>query len=365
MTGLLTASLYRLMHVERGFQADRVVTAIIDLPAKEYPNRVDLYKNMLAKLKQLPGVESVAVTSELPLDGDYWIDMALLPGDTRSVFQMPTEHWRWMSPEYFQTLHLPLIEGRFLSNDDFDRNNAVISALTAKTLWPGKDPIGQHFTHGDPSEKPFTVVGVLGDARTLSLAKPDPMMVYVPYWYRAETTAGLVVRTSQDPSQMANAIRRTVWSVDPAAAVPTVRALGGVVDDSLSTRRFEMDLLLLFAVSAWLLAGLGVYGVVTYSVVQRRHEIGVRMALGAQRANIYAQVLREGLSPVIAGAVLGIAIAFAGARLIASLLYQVNAFNPWIAAFAAVSLLLAGVAACLLPARRAASVDPMQALRSE
>ena len=365
MTGLLTASLYRLMHVERGFQSDRVLTATIELPGKEYPNRVDLYKKMLAKLQQLPGVENAAIVSILPLDGDYWIDMALLPGDTRSVFQMPTEHWRWMSPGYFQALHLPLVEGRFLSNNDDGRNVAVVSALTAKTLWPGKDPIGRQFTHGGNNEKPFTVVGVVGDARTISLAKPDPMMVYVPYWYRAEPTAGLVVRTQQDPSQMANEIRRTIWSIDPAAAVPTVRTLGGVVADSVSTRRFEMDLLLLFAISAWLLAGLGVYGVVTYSVVQRRQEIGLRMALGAQRANIYAQVLREGLTPVLAGAVVGIFVAFAFARLIGSLLFQVDAFNPWIAATAAASLLLAGTSACLLPARRAASVDPMQALRSE
>jgi predicted permease len=365
MTGLLTASLYRLMHIQRGFQADRVLTATIELPGKESSSRVGFYKKMLVKLQQLPGVKNVAVISVLPLAGDSWIDMALLPGDTRSVFQMPTEHWRWISPGYFQALHLPLIQGRFLSNNDDGRNVAIVSALTAKTLWPGKDPIGRQFTHGGNNEKPFTVIGVVGDARTISLAKPDPMMVYVPYWYRAEPTAGLVVRTKQDPSQMANAIRRTVWSVDPAAAVPTVRAFGGVVADSVATRRFEMDLLLLFAISAWLLAGLGVYGVVTYSVVQRRQEIGLRMALGAQRTDIYAQVLREGLMPVVAGAVVGIAIAFALARLIGSLLFQVDAFNPWIAAAAAASLLLAGIAACLLPARRAASIDPMQALRSE
>ncbi|MHB1795128.1 MAG: ABC transporter permease [Acidobacteriaceae bacterium] len=365
MTGLLTASLYRLMHVERGFQADRVLTATIALPAKEYSSRVDLYTKMLRKLRTLPGVESAAIVSVLPLDGDFWIDMARVSGDTRSFFQIPTEHWRWISPGYFQAIHLPLIEGRFLTDSDDGRKDAVISALTAKTLWPGKDPIGQQFTRGGTNEKPFTVVGVVGNARTLSLAKPDPMMIYVPYWYRADNTAGLVVRTSQDPSEMANAIRRTIWSIDPAAAVPTVRALGGVVADSVATRRFEMDLLLLFAISAWLLAGLGVYGVVTYSVVQRRQEIGLRMALGAQRANIYAQVLREGLTPVFAGAVVGIVIAFAFARLIGSLLFQVDAFNPWIAAVAAVSLLLAGTAACLLPARRAASIDPMQALRSE
>jgi predicted permease len=365
MTALLTASLYRLMHVQRGFQADRVLTATIALPAKENSSRVDLYTKMLTKLRTLPGVEAAAIVSVLPLDGDFWIDMARLSGDTRSFFQIPTEHWRWISPGYFQTLHLPLIEGRLLSDSDYGRNDAIVSALTAKTLWPGKDPIGRQFTHGDDNEKPFTVVGVVANARTVSLAKPDPMMVYVPYWYRAETTAGLVVRTRQDPSKMANTIRRTIWSIDPAAAVPTVRALGGVVADSVSTRRFEMDLLLLFANSAWLLAGLGVYGVVTYSVVQRRQEIGLRMALGAQRANIYAQVLREGLTPVVAGAFVGIAVAFAFARLIGSLLFQVDAFNPWIAIAAAASLLLAGTSACLLPARRAASIDPMQALRSE
>lgn len=368
MTGLLTASLYRLMHVGRGFQADRVLTAKIELPRKEYSNPKDsaaFDSKLLAKLRQLPGVESAAITSVLPLDGDTWIDMARISGDTRSFFQMPTEHWRWISPGYFQALHLPLIEGRFFSNDDTGRSDAVISALTAKTLWPGKDPIGRQFTHGDDKEKPFTVIGVVGNARTISLAKPDPMMVYVPYWYRSETGAGLVLRTRQDPTGMANAIRKTIWSVDPAVAVPMVRTLGGMVADSVDNRRFEMDLLLLFAVSAWLLAGLGVYGVVTYSVVQRRQEIGVRIALGAQHANIYAQVLREGLTPVVAGAVVGVAAAFSFARLIGSLLFHVSPFNPWIAAIAAASLLLAGTAACLLPAHRAASIDPMQALRSE
>ena len=365
MTGLLTASFYRLMHVGRGFQADRVLTATIDLPATEYSRRVEIYQNVLGKLRQLSGVENAAIVSVLPLDGDFWIDMARIAGDTRPFSQMPTEHWRWVSPGYFQTIHLPLIEGRFISSDDSGRNVAVISDLTAKTLWRGKDPIGRQFTHGDDKEKPFTVIGVVGNARTINLAKADPMMIYVPYWYRSETTAGLVLRTKSDPDAMANSIRKTVWSIDPAVAVPEVRTLGGVVAGSVGARRFEMDLLLLFAVSAWLLAGFGVYGVVTYSVVQGRQEIGLRMALGAQRANIYAGVLREGLSPVLAGAIVGIAGAWGFTRLIGSLLFHVSAFNPWIAAVAAVSLLLAGVAACLLPARRAASVDPMRALRSE
>ncbi len=368
MTGLLTASLYRLMHVDRGFQASRVLTATVDLPNKQYSSEkasMDFYRRLLAKLRQLPGTESAAITAQLPLNGDTWIDMARVSGDTRSFFQMPTEHWRWISSGYFQTLHLPLIEGRFLSSDDSGRNVAVISALTAKTLWPGKDPIGRQFTHGDDNGKPFTVIGVVGNARTISLAKTDPPMIYVPYWYRSETTAGLVVRTKQDPAEMVNTIRKTVWSIDPVVAVPTVRSLGGVIADSVANRRFEMDLLLLFAAAALLLAGLGVYGVVTYSVVQRRQEIGLRMALGAQRANIYSQVVREGLAPVLSGVVIGIVTAFGFAQLIGSLLFQVSPFNPIIAIGAAMALLLVGAAACLLPAQRAASVDPMQALRSE
>ena len=365
VTGLLMASLYQLMNVEHGFEASRVLTARVDMPSKGYSDRkvsAEFYRKLLGQVQQLPGVESVGITSILPLNGDSWIDILRVRGDGRPLMQLPTEHFRWVSPGYFSALRLPLVAGRFLSDDDYGKNDAVISELAAKTLWPGKDPIGQQFTRDVDT---FTVVGVVGNARTIELARPDPMMVYVPYWYRSGSGAGIVLRTRQDPSAMANALRKSVWSIDPAVAVPDVRTLSGIVSNSVATRRFEMDLLLLFAVCAWLLAGLGVYGVVTYSVVQRKQEIGVRMALGAQRANIYAQVLREGLKPVIAGAIVGIAAAFGFARLLESLLFRTSPFNPAIAICAVALLLVAGAAACLLPARRAASVDPIQALRAE
>lgn len=366
MTGLLTASLYRLMHVHRGFQADRILTATVDLPAKGYSTDAafaEFYREMLTRVRQLPGVDRASISSVLPLEGGGWGYILRLPGDTRPSFSMPMEIVRSISPGYLQALHMPVIGGRFLSADDAGKNVAVISELTAKTLWHEKNPIGRQFTLDGP--KPFTVIGVVANARTISLAKPDPMMVYVPYWYRADAEAGLVVRTKKDPGEMANTIRKAIWSIDPAVAVPTVRTLSGVVDNSVASRQFEMDLLLVFAVSALLLAGLGVYGVVTYSVAQRRQEIGLRMALGAQRANIYAQILREGMIPVVGGAVVGILAAFAFARVIGSLLFHVSPFNPAIAVGAAACVLVAGVAACLLPARRAASVDPMQALRTE
>ena len=190
--------------------------------------------------------------------------------------------------------------------------------------------------------------GVVADARTVSLAKPDPMLIYVPYWYRIEPMAGLVVRTHQVPSEMADVIRQTIWSVDRGVPVPTVRALGGMVADSVANQRFEMDLLLLFAVSALFLAGLGVYGVLTYSVVQRYREIGLRLALGAQRANVYWLVLRDGLLPVAIGAAAGIALAFGSARVVSSLLFQVSPYDPVVSAGAVGMLLAVGTTACLL-----------------
>ena len=173
------------------------------------------------------------------------------------------------------------------------------------------------------------------------------------------------MRTHQQPVTMADDLHRAIWSVDPEVPVPTVRMLGGVVEDSVANRRFETQLLLLFAVSALLLAALGVYGVVTYSVVQREREIGLRLALGAQRQNIYRLVLQDGLVPVLAGALAGVGVAFAFARVVGSLLFQVSPYDSAIATSAVGVLMVLGAAACLLPARRAAAVEPMHALRRE
>jgi predicted permease len=368
MTGLLTASLMKLMAVDRGFTTERTITAMINLPSESYPDtqhRSAFYKDVLQRMGRLPGVEHAAITSILPLTGDGWGDMARAAGDTRPVTQLPLESFRWVSPEYFTTIHLQLVSGQFFSESDWGKNLALISEKTARTLWPGKNPIGRQFSRGEPTEKPFTVVGVVADARTISLSKPDPMLIYVPYWYRCHPVAGLVVRTRQEPGAMANALRQTIWSVDRSVPVPEMRALGGVVADSVANQRFEMDLLLLFAVSALFLAGLGVYGVVMYSVVQRSREIGLRIALGAQRTTVYQLVLRDGLIPVAAGAAAGVALAFGSARMVSSLLFQVSPYDPALAAGAVCALLAVGTTACLLPARRAASVDPMQALRNE
>jgi len=368
MTGLVTTSLYRLLHADRGFEGARVITAEVDLPDKSYSDlatRTAFYKQVLDRLAQLPGVEHAAAISELPLSRDTWIDMIHVPGDARPIMQMPTEHFRWITPGYFATIHMPLVAGRFLSSSDEGKQYAVVSELTAKTLWPGKNPIGQQFGRAGMKENSFIVIGVVRNARTVSLSQQDPMMVYVPYWYRSDKTGGLLLRSRQDPAAMADAMRKAIGRVDPEVPVQEIRLLGGVAEDSVANRRFEMQLLVLFAASALLLAGLGVYGVVTYSVVQRQKEIGLRIALGAQRKNIYGLVLQDGLMPVLAGALAGVAVAFAFARVVGSLLFEVSPYNAAITTSAVAVLVAMGTAACLLPARRAAAVDPMEAIRRE
>jgi predicted permease len=366
MTGLVTLSLMRMMRLDRGFETEHTITAEIALPRGSYEKteqRQSLYERVTASLRQLPGVERAGFINLAPLDGDKWLDWIRVPGDARLPVQLPLAHFREVGPGYFEAIHLPLLAGRMLSDGDKGKQVVLISELTAKTMWPGRDAVGQTFKHGAGTV--FTVIGVVKDARTITLAKPDPMVVYVPYWYRADNGGSVIMTTRQDPSAMADAIRKAVWSIDPAVAVPTVRTMDGIVEDSVANRRFEMDLLLLFAVSALLLAGLGIYGVVNYSVVQREREIGLRIALGAQRENIYGLVLREGLLPVVVGAVVGIGIAFVLTRAAKSLLFEVSPYNPAIVCFSVGALILAGVVACLLPAQRAASVEPMVALRSE
>jgi predicted permease len=281
------------------------------------------------------------------------------------LFSRPAASFRWLSAGYFETMRMPLIAGRFFTDDDRGKNLAVVSQRAAQIAWHGQNPIGQFFRRGDPDDKPIQVIGIVGDVRAVDLSKEPPAMVYVPITYRSNQTGSFVLRTDNDPAGMAAPIRKTIWSIDAQVPVPEVRTMETIVDGSLGARNFQMHLLLAFAACALVLAALGIYGVVAYSALQRTRELGIRIALGAQPAQIYRLILEDGVTPVLLGTLAGIALADVAARAISGLLFGVGSFNIGIAAVAAAVLLLTGTLASLLPAIRATRIDPVQALRAE
>jgi predicted permease len=368
LAGMFLLSLYRLLRVDRGFTAEHVIGASVVLPDKQYGKPVQreaFYQRSLEQLRQLPGVRSAGVISVLPLEGDRWGDLISLPTDTRPLFSRPAASFRWISPGYFETMQVPLVAGRFFTQDDLGKNVAVISQRAAQIAWHSQNPIGQFFRRGDPDGKPFQVIGIVGDVRAVDLSKQPPAMVYVPLTYRSNNTGSFVIRTANDPAAMADPIRKAIWSIDAQVPVPEVRTMQTIVDGSLAARNFQLHLLLAFAVCALVLAALGIYGVVAYSALQRTRELGIRIALGAQPAQIYRLILEDGVRPVLFGTLAGIALALLAARAISGLLFGVVGFNIGIAAAAAAVLLVTGGIASLLPAIRATRIDPVQALRAE
>ncbi|MGH9352198.1 MAG: FtsX-like permease family protein, partial [Terriglobia bacterium] len=272
--------------------------------------------------------------------------------------------FRFISPGYFQAVGLPLVRGRFLSESDRGKDVALISESVARKLLPGRDPIGMHLLWaqlGPP--KPREIVGVVADVRDTSDEAPVPA-VYLPLWtFHQEET--LVVRTAMNPSAAAGSIRRAVWSVDPQVAIPREHTLKTIVLSSEATRRYETFLGALFAIFAVLLAALGLYGVISYSVTQRTHEIGIRMALGAQRSDVLKMVVGDGLKLVAVGIAGGILGALALTRLLSGLLFGVKPDDPGTLALVALVLVVVGLIATYAPARRATKVDPMVALHHE
>ncbi|MFZ0589208.1 MAG: ABC transporter permease [Bryobacteraceae bacterium] len=368
IAGLFITSMFKLLHVNRGFDAEHVLSAEVVLPDKQYGEsgaRNAFYERALGQLRQLPGVQAAGVVSVLPLDGDYWGDLISRIGDARPLFERPSAHFRWISPGYFEALTVPLIAGRFLDERDKGKKVAIISKRVADIVWPGMNPIGQKFRRGDPDEAPFEVIGEVGDIRAIDLSKEPQPMVYAPYWYRSREVGWFAVRTRQDPEALITGLRRVMRSIDPQVPVPSIRTMNMVVNGSVAARHFEMQLLLSFAIGALLVAGVGIYGVVSYSAAQRTHEIGIRMAIGAGKSDIYRLIVGGGVAPVVLGTIIGVGLAWAAGRLMAGLLFEVSPRDPMIAAMAGAVLLAVGVLACVVPARRAAKTEPVQALRYE
>src|SRR5258708_14562691 len=311
----------------------------------------------------LPGVESAAVTNLMPLRGEWNNNPVNLPGDSRPAAERPFARYRRVSPAYFKTFGIPLLNGRELTWADAGTPAVMISAATAKAVWPGLNPIGQRFDVGPSSGFPgYQVVGLVGDTR-VSLLKEPATMVYL--LYESGLTGSLILRTRLAATAVAPELHRAIWKIDPTVAIPSISSMGQIVSESLAPQRFETLLTSLFAAAALLLACLGIYGVVSYSVVRRTREIGIRMALGAQKADMLRRVIGQGMMPALLGLGAGLMGALGFARVLSSLLYCVNPTDPL--TFAVVSLILASVAllARYVPARRALRVDPMHTLRCE
>ena len=376
---LALESLARLMLVRPGFDASNVLTFTVSLPEQKYDTpakRTLFFDQGIAKIAALPGVEEAATIDTLPLATTGSDILFSADGVSAAVpaGQPLDANFRIISPDYFRVLRIPLLAGRELTAADNASGSlvVVINQTMAKFFWPGKDPIGQEIWIGKPMGPAFSepaprrIVGIVGDVRESALAEAPGQTMFFPYTQtKWNSMASFVVRARAASMLPVSAIREALRGIDPGEPVTHISTMEQVASASLSDWRFHAILLGVFGVLALVIAAVGVYGVISYSVSQRTHEIGVRMALGAQRSSILRLVLGQGLMLAGIGVVFGIAAALGLTRLMASLLYGVSATDPVTFAGVAILLLVVALLACYVPARRAMKVDPMIALRYE
>jgi putative ABC transport system permease protein len=370
---LLARSFLRLQHVDPGFRPDHVLTVRLSLPKTKYKGDEQLsafYEQLLSRVVQQSGVESAAVTNNLPIGevNDLPQLYFRIYGRVRvPTAQLPDAEARVVSPDYFRALQIPLRRGRLFDSHDAKGapEVAVISETLARRYFPNEDPIGKRITLHTVLEKWSTIVGVVGDVKGGALtAEPYPQ-IYGSYLQSPSRSMTLVVRTTGDPLAISGSLGGQVRALDSEQPLYNVRSLEQVLSSSIARPRFNMLLITILAGVALLLAAIGIYGVISYSVVQRTHEIGVRIALGATYGDVIRLVVRQGIFLAAAGLGIGSLTAIAVTRAMATLLYGISATDP--ATFLGVAIVLGGIAfvASYIPARRATKVDPMIALRHE
>jgi putative ABC transport system permease protein len=377
--GLLLRSFWGLLNEPLGFNPRSVMTIRTRLP---YPNdpstdvyrtasqKARFFREVLRRGKTLPGVEEIAMgdLGALPLGHDRSNQTPPQPlireGHDTQNNQAPLVDESIVTPEYFHLMGMTLLRGRLFNNSDNEDapSVAVINESLARTYWPSEDPLGKHLKLSSAVASWTTVVGIIADARTESLDARVPE-IYSALYQRGAKHLAIFLRGNLDTGAIPEQVREQVQSIDPTIPVFGPQTLPQTVSASLSQRRFSMEIVALFALTALLMAGLGIYGVISYTVSERTHEFGIRLALGAQNQNIVRLVLRQGLGLAIAGTAVGMVGALIVSRLMAGVLYGVRPADPL--TFSGVALLLIGVAllACFIPARRATKVDPMFALR--
>ena len=384
--GLLLRSFWDLLRVPLGFNPENVMAVRTRLPAPNDP-KIDLYgtadkeapflREVLRRTRTLPGVEEAAIgdTAAIPLDqslqdlkriseGQYLVtfERCYSQSDQPSVVERS-----FVTPDYFHLMGIPLLQGRLFNDTDNDKSPqvAVVNEAFARTYWPNRDALGKRFRRSREGSPWVTVIGVTVNARTASLAQEGVPQAYLDIYQTNEKRLAIFLRGHLDTAAIPEEVRTQVQSVDPTLPLSGAQTLSETVSASLSERRFSMEIVGLFALTALLLAGLGIYSVISCMVNERTHEIGIRLALGATTANILDMVLRQALKLAIAGAAVGLVGALIVSRLMVGLLYGVKPTDPVTFTGVAVLLLVVALFACYLPARRALRVDPMIALRCE
>jgi predicted permease len=365
LAGLLTFSLDRLLQVEKGFGVDQVLTFDLDTAGPLYGDqayRERFFTRLLARVNAIPGVEAAGLITQMPLNGQTWNDPIYLE-DHGSRSERHVVDNRYASPGYFRAMNIDVLHGRAFDERDRGQGVAVLSKKAAQLLWPGDaNPVGRTFMGEDDAIK--TLVGIVADVRA-TLHEAPPAHAYYPYWQRVPGDAVMVVRTSLGPETAAGPLRAALHSEDPQLPIGVVRSMADVIEGSVAQRRFQSMLVLVFAASAMLVASLGIYGVVAYSVARRRNEIGIRMALGAKRSQLLRLIIRQGMTPVVLGLAAGIAAAVVVGRAIRGLLFEIEPADPLTIAAVALALLTVGLLACFIPARRATGPNTVDALRFE
>ena len=368
--GLLIRSFDKLLRVDPGFKPENLLTLEYRLPRNKYQQseaQWNFHRQVFERIRDVPGVKSASLVRGLPFSGNGGDTEIILPDrETPSKGKGPRAMFNTATPNYFETMGIPLIKGRLFSESDQLNTPRVflINQTMARRFWSDQDPIGKQIkTYEDDMRG--TVIGVVGDAKHYWLEEEAQPQMYEAYSQSPGIFATVVVRTSVEPMSLAEPVRQAVWKVDGDQPMWKVRTLESLIDRSVADKRFLMLLMGVFAALALALTVIGLYGVMSYAVNQRTQEIGVRMALGAGARNIHRMMLRQGMTLVLIGVAIGLAASSLLTRLIANLLFDVNATDPLTFGLISSLLIIVALLACLIPARRATKVDPIVALRYE
>jgi putative ABC transport system permease protein len=369
--GLMIRSFVAMLNDDLGFNPHNALGLYISLSEEKYPaeKRRIFYDQLLRRLETLPGVAAVGATSKLPLsvDGDLHTEFALVGEPPFEKGKEPVANYRIVSPGYFGVIGMPLKRGRDFTARDDERavGVVVVNEAFARRFFSNREVIGQRITTAGRTDKPQEIIGVVGDVIDDDFSPVAPPYLYAAYAQDSRTEMGIVVRTAGEPTSIAAAVRKEVTNLDPTQPVFYFKTIERIAHEWNAPERIMTVMMSVFAGIALLMAVVGLYAVMAYAVLQRTHEIGVRLALGAQARNILRLIAGQGLKLTLIGLALGLAGALALTRVMSPLLYRVSAVDP--TTFILISLLLLCVAllACWLPARRATKVDPMIALRGE